>query len=231
MKGLGVTAAQYVMPFSSDDLLLPGASSMLADALDSDPHAAAAWGDVQTFGAASAYVPGAPALCPWLLTYANVWPGIALFRRKLILEVGGWRLTTGIEDWDLWMRLAERGFGGVYVPAPVFAYRRDAGGRFRGRVRRFDAFYDELRARNASLFAKRRENRPLSPVPTVVKVLLPLIDRLPFLSRLLKVQLADLVSLVFWRAGLRRTLRIVTQGLLFRGRLLTRRRSAARARG
>ena len=65
--------------------------------------------------------------------------------------------------------------------------------------------------------------RRTAPVPTVLKVLVPLVDRLP-LSRLLKVQLCDALSLLFWRAGIRKTVPILVQGVLFRARLL---RSAA----
>ena len=230
MRGLRATAAEYVMPFSSDDLLAPGAVCALADALDRHPDAAAAWGDMQTFGDANAYVPSPPVLCPWFVTYANVWPGIALFRRNMLLDVGGWQLTTGIEDWDLWLRLAARGYGGVHVAQPIFRYRRDAGGRFRGRVRRYEGFYEELQTRHAALVAARSENRARSLAPAAVKVLVPIIDRLPFLSRLVKVQLCDAVSLLLWRAGLRRTCRILVQGVLFRVRLVSARKHAAKAR-
>jgi glycosyltransferase involved in cell wall biosynthesis len=222
MRGLSATAAPYVMPFSSDDILVRGAAGVLADALDSNPRAAAAWGDLQSFGDASAYVPSVPTLCPWHVTYMSPAPGIAEFRREFLLEAGGWQLRRGIEDWDLWMRLAAAGFSVVHVPRPVFYYRRDAGGRFRGRVRNFEGFYEQLRSRNAALFARRPENRQASPAPRPVKLLLPLVDRLPFASRLLKVQLAELVTLLFWGAGLRRTARIVWHGILFRARLRAR---------
>jgi glycosyltransferase involved in cell wall biosynthesis len=101
MAGLGATSAPYVLPFSSDDLLVPGATALLADALDANPGAAVAWGDMHTFGSASAYIPTTPALCPWQVTYVNTQPGIAAFRRDLLLEAGGWQLRRGIEDWDL----------------------------------------------------------------------------------------------------------------------------------
>jgi glycosyltransferase involved in cell wall biosynthesis len=231
MNGLGATSARYVMPFSSDDLLVPGATERLADALDANPEAAAAWGDLRSFGAASALVPSPPVLCPWSITYFSCLPGIAVFRRNLLLEAGGWQLRTGIEDWDLWMRLAARGLDGVYVPGPAFLYRRDAGGRFRGRVKRFEPFYLELRDRNRELFEARSENRQISPAPAVLKEVFPLVDRLPFVSRLLKVQLCDALSLLFWRAGPRQTTRIVLQGLLFRARLLNASSSQAKARG
>src|SRR5207302_3706702 len=123
----------------------------------------------ESFGAASAFVPSAPALCPWFVTYVNGIPGIALFRRDALVEAGGWQLRTGIEDWDVWMRLAARGFAGVRVPAATFLYRRDASGRFRRRVKTFDVFYDELRERNRALFEARSENRRASAAPTVLK--------------------------------------------------------------
>jgi len=219
MVGLGETAARYVLPFSSDDLLVSGATVALADALDAEPTAAAAWGDMESFGAAAAYIPTAPTLCPWHVTYVNSRPGIALFRRDRLLDAGGWQLQRGIEDWDLWMRLATKGSAGVHIQRLTFYYRRDAGGRFRGRVHTFEGFYEELRERNAELFARRRHTRHASPAPLPVKLLLPLIDRLPLVSRLLKVQLCELVTLLFWTAGPRRTARIVLQGIHFRRRL------------
>src|SRR5205823_521091 len=92
MNGLSATTAPYVMPFSSDDLLVRGATGRLSEALDTNPEAAAAWGDLQSFGDASALVPSAPDLCPWYVTYVNSAPGIALFRRNRLLEAGGWQL-------------------------------------------------------------------------------------------------------------------------------------------
>lgn len=228
--GFTATSSPYVMPFSSDDLLVPDAIRLLAEALDRNPRAGAAWGDLESFGAASAYVPSAPVLCPWLVTYVNALPGIALFRRESLASVGGWRLTTGIEDWDLWMRLAAGGFPGVHVPVTTFRYRRDAGGRFQRRVQRFEPFYEELRSRNPELFDQRHRNRRVSVAPLSLKVLLPIVDRLPFVSRLKKVQLCDLLSLLLWRAGVSTTVRIVAQGVLFRVRRVTVRQTGATAR-
>jgi hypothetical protein len=153
------------------------------------------------------------------VTYVNTRPGIALFRRALLLEAGAWQLRRGIEDWDLWMRLAARGFTGVHVPQRTFYYRRDAGGRFRGRVKVFDGFYEQLRERNAELFERRAETRRASPAPGILKILIPLVDRLPFISRLLKVQLCELLTLLFWTAGPRKTIPILLHGFAFRLRL------------
>src|SRR5262249_37945605 len=96
--------------------------------------------------------------------------------------------------------------------------------------KRFEPFYEELRERNGALFEARAENRRNSPAPAVLKVLVPLVDRLPFVTRLLKVQLSDALSLLFWRAGFRRTGAIVLQAFRFRVRLLRGDASGARAR-
>jgi glycosyltransferase involved in cell wall biosynthesis len=223
MNGLRSTAAAYVMPFSSDDLLCPGATKLLADALDANPGAGFAWGDIQTFGLADAYRPSVPQLCPWLVTYANVMPAYSLFRRSLLLETGGWEEISASEDWDLWMRLARRGAEGVYVAQPVYRYRRTAGGRFRRRGRRYESFYEELRTRNAALLAARAANRRASPAPAVLKFVVPLVDMLPGVPRLKKMQLTEAVALLFWTAGLRRTIRVVWQGVAFRVRAAAQR--------
>lgn len=229
MAGLQATTAPYVMPFSSDDVLLRGATGLLADALDSDPEAAFAWGDMVTFGLASAYRPSTPVLCPWLVTYTNCIPAYSLFRRSVLLDIGGWEVITASEDWDLWMRLAAEGHRGIYVRRPVYRYRRGAGGRFRRRGRRYEPFYAELRERNAELFAARPANRRASPAPAALKVLLPLLDALPGIPRLKKMQLSEALTLLFWSGGLGRTARIVTQGIAFRARVLRRRTSTPSA--
>lgn len=220
MAGLRATTAPYVMPFSSDDLLLPGGAGLLADALEADPGAGFAWGDVETFGLANAYRPSVPELCPWLITFTSGIPGSgSMFRRSTLLEVGGWRSTDASEDWDLWMRLAARGIQGAYVPRPIFLYRRGAGGRFMRRGSRYEPFYAELRKHNAQLFERRAANRAASPAPAALKVLIPLVERLPRVPRLTKIQLSEALTLLFWSAGVRRTARIVAQGAAFRIRL------------
>jgi glycosyltransferase involved in cell wall biosynthesis len=222
MSGLRRTTAPYVMPFSSDDILIRGATELLADALDAAPTARFAWGDMETFGLAQAYRPSTPALCPWLVTFTNCMPPYSLFRRSLLLETGGWHEIAASEDWDLWMRLAARGERGVYVSRPIYRYRRGAGGRFRRRGRRYEPFYDELRTRNPSLFDARPANRRASPAPTGLKMLVSFVEIVPGLPRLRKMQISEALTLLFWSGGVRRTARILAQGIVFRARLLLR---------
>jgi hypothetical protein len=181
---------------------------------------------MESFGLASAYRPSVPALDPWLVTFMSGIPGIGMFRRSTLLEVGGWRTTDSSEDWDLWMRLASRGIRGVYVPQPIFLYRRGAGGRFMRRGSRYEPFYADLREHNAELFERRAANRAASPAPAVLKALLPVVDGLPGVPRLKKIQLADALTLIFWSGGPRRAIQIFAEGVRFRLRLRKRRSSA-----
>jgi glycosyltransferase involved in cell wall biosynthesis len=194
MAGVEATSAPYVMRFDADDLLEPDAADALADALDRTPDAAAAWGDMQTFGLTNFRVPGVPTLDPWLITYTNCLPGPgALYSRDAFLAAGGWHLRDGFEDWDLWMSLAERGERGVYVPCLVFRYRRDQRGRFVETLAPNAArYFDDLHARHATLFARRTENRRQSVAPRFLKLAIPIVEALPWLPRLTRIQVCEL---------------------------------------
>jgi glycosyltransferase involved in cell wall biosynthesis len=195
MAGVDATSSPYVMRFDADDLLEPGAADALADALDAAPDAAAAWGDVQTFGLTSFRIPSAPVLDPWLIAYTNCLPGPgALFRRQALLAAGGWQLRDGFEDWDLWMSLAERRSRGAYVRRAIFQYRRDRRGRFAVALPHAAEYYDDLRARHEALFAMRRENRSRSPAPRLLKLTVLVVEALPGLPRLVRIQLCELFT-------------------------------------
>jgi glycosyltransferase involved in cell wall biosynthesis len=217
MTGFRASSAPYVMRFDSDDLLEPGGISALADALDDAPEAAAAWGDIQTFGITSFRVPAAPALDPWLVTYTNCMTGSgSLLRRAPLAELGGWQLRRGYEDWDVWMSLAERGYAGVYVPRVIFRYRRDEGGVLAGWLADTQTHYEELRGRHEKLFEARRWNRRQSGAPLALKLAVPAIDVLPGIPRLVKIQLCELFTHLFWNGGLQMTSTMARQAAALR---------------
>src|SRR5262249_43087728 len=146
-------------PLDADDVLIPGAIAALADALDADESAVAAWGDTCFFGDVEARVRSAPQIDPWRLTFVNEHPTTGMFRRGPLLEVGGWTFTGGYEDWDLGMALAERGWQGTYVERPIARYRVHGTRMWRAYTRRHDQILAELAGRRSDLFARRAETR------------------------------------------------------------------------
>jgi glycosyltransferase involved in cell wall biosynthesis len=179
MAGLGATRTRYVFPLDADDRLLPGALRALRAALERHPRAAAAWGSTRHFGSLEFVQRSVPSLDPWHVSYQNRLPLSALYRRDVLVAVGGWQLEGGYEDWDLWMTLAERGFEGVGVPELTGEYRVRPGRRLSDSSSRHAERCTRLRNRHPRLFEQRRANRRASRAPRTLKLTLPAIDVLP----------------------------------------------------
>lgn len=193
MTGVAETKAPYVLPLDADDALGPGTVAALADALEREPSAAMAWGNVEIWGEFDLPLRIGRRLDPWLITHLNTLPVASLVRRTALLEVGGWRLRHGYEDWDLWMAFAEGGWGGVYVPHPALRYRRRDGRMLDGCVPRHDELVAELRGRHPRLYAARRRNWVRSRAPLRDRIAFPLIAALP-LAELGKARFYQLVN-------------------------------------
>lgn len=217
MTGVRASSAPYVMRFDADDLLEPGALDALAEALDGAPSAAAAWGDVQTFGLTNFRIPSVPGLDPWLVSYTNCVTGSGnLLRRRALEAAGGWQLRSGFEDWDLCMRLAELGYAGVHVPRVVFRYRRDRAGALAGWLGDTERHYEVLRGRHPDLFLSRRLRRRESAAPIALKLLIPVIDALPRLPRLTKIHACEFLARLLWGGGVQKTVPMLWQALAIR---------------
>jgi glycosyltransferase involved in cell wall biosynthesis len=181
LTALAATGARYVFALDADDVILPGALTALADALDANPSAAVAWGDIETFGVASVFQRGPRALDAWLMTYLNDLTGASTLIRRSRLAESGWRPDVGFEHWDLWLTFCERGWQGIYVPGLVLRYRQHTPGTRRsGQARgQFSSLYAELQLLHPRLFRERRALWRRSAAPRRLKVGLPIIDRLP----------------------------------------------------
>ncbi len=179
MTGLAATTAPYVSALDADDRSASGALSALADALDADPRAGVAWGTIQEFGEKRVRQPLGDTLDPWLITYVNMLPSDALIRREALLDVGGWKLENGYEDWELWMSLAERGWRGVQVPRLQSFYRVRSTRMLADAQKLHDDICRDIRNRHRDLFARRPANRRESNAPWRCKVLFPLVQLLP----------------------------------------------------
>lgn len=180
MTGLRATAAPYVFPLDADDLLAAGVLAPMADRLDADPGLAACYGDHRQFGAHDLVFRAPRRLDPYRVAFRNAYPGLSLFRRAVLDEVGGWQDIegeTGYEDWNLWMTLAERGHRAEHVGrgTVTFAYRVDPG-RMRGAAaRRHPQIYTKLRLLHPDLFTRLGEHRRTSDLGRAGRLTYPLL--------------------------------------------------------
>lgn len=162
--GLRATSSAYVYPLDADDLLEPGALSVMADELESHPEAGFAWGDYVLFGEDDGYYRSPESWLPWTLTYVNPYPVASLFRRTALERAGAWR-GRDYEDWDLWLKLVDAGIDGLRVDRAVYRRRMHGDGRqLQGDRQRHQRLYDQLQQQHAELFARRlalrRAERP-----------------------------------------------------------------------
>ena len=176
--GLAATTAPYVFPLDSDDLLVRGALKRLADRLDTDPGAAAAYGDTQEFGTRSRLDTKPVALDAYRVAFRNRYPVCSLFRRVALVAAGAWQDVGGMvgyEDWALWMTLAERGERAVHVGPGFVAVRyRLHGPRMYGdAAARHRRLYAELRRSHPRLFAELGRHRRASPMGPVQRLTYP----------------------------------------------------------
>jgi glycosyltransferase involved in cell wall biosynthesis len=110
-----IARGAYLCPCDADDILLPGALTRLSRYLDTHPSAGAVYGDVlEIWTDANDIVTRPPKICgadhlqTWdLLENVINHPG-SMIRRKLIQRVGGYdEAVHSVDDWSLWLKLAE----------------------------------------------------------------------------------------------------------------------------
>lgn len=182
--GLGLVNSEYVFVLDADDEIVPGAVAALVRKLDEDSSLAVAWGDVERFGQAGhlRYRKG-DVLDQWRITFVNELVASTMVRREAVLEVGGWTLDDAFEDWDLWMRLAEFGYGGARIDQVTLRYRVDDPRMYRKALLRYDQLEAQLRERHPELFRQRKLHRAASGAPRRLKVAWTAIDSLPLAAR------------------------------------------------
>ena len=116
-RNLGARAAQTALVafLDADDLWLPPHCALLRTALASAPEAAMAFGRIQMFGSAGD-IPTPrrspehdEAALPELLIDNPIPQSATMVRREVFQELGGYREDMRFaEDYDLWLRMAER---------------------------------------------------------------------------------------------------------------------------
>jgi len=115
-RNVGVlsSTAEYIAFLDDDDLRLPGSLDLQLAVLNNTPSAALIYGQALIGGATDRFTHDRyPQPCPegdvfWQLMTQNFIPcGSVLFRRSCLFSTGLLdRSIVGIDDWDLWLRIA-----------------------------------------------------------------------------------------------------------------------------
>lgn len=141
-RNIGITesSGEFICFLDDDDERLPGSIDVQLNRLEAEPSAGLVYGqalivnDGSLLDQHSSYPDHFPhGDCFWQLLEQNFMPcGSVVFRRSSLTRVGPLDETIpGIDDWDLWIRIAER-FKVVAVEQPVYAWQRSAPGSGQG---------------------------------------------------------------------------------------------------
>jgi Glycosyl transferase family 2 len=121
--GLSYASGELVLVLDELDAPHPRLISRLVEALDTEPRAAFAYGIVeQDAGVVPVGLAGYLGWEPSSLRYGRFLAPMAMLRRHVLLEVGGYvtdRPLGGYEQFALWCELADRGWHGFQVPEIV----------------------------------------------------------------------------------------------------------------
>ena len=170
--GMKLARGEFLVPLDSDDELAPGFISTLLAALGHAPEAGFAHCLARLHGDIDAVWMPRPFNPYWQLL-ENAVVGCVLMRAAAWESVGGYdeTMTSGNEDWDLWLRLTGSGWDQVRVEEPLFRYRKHGVSMSVTTEGRFEEGRRMVRDRNPTLYqpdamgeTRRRWYPPLSVV-------------------------------------------------------------------
>ncbi len=122
-RGMLETTAQYICQLDSDDFIAPEYLERAVAILETEPDVGWVTPKSLMFGGSNHLV--------WFWEYDFVFslikcpsPALALFRRSMWEEVGGYRDDMPCrEDWEFWIRAGEHGWRGKTMDEVMFLYR------------------------------------------------------------------------------------------------------------
>lgn len=123
------STGSYLCALDADDRLEPTYFEKAVSILDAEPETTFVSSWLRTFGDED--WEWKPERCdlPTVLWEDTILTA-SLVRREAVVAVGGYDTQMplqGLEDWDLWLTLTERGYHGVILREVLFNYRRRAG--------------------------------------------------------------------------------------------------------
>lgn len=135
--GIGAASGDLIAYVDADNALTPRFIATLAARLENAPDLAFAYSDRYLMGEATvaawveigvhpgdigrSYPPD-----PAMLVHRNFIDTMALVRREVAAEVGGFRTLPILWDYHFWIKILEAGYGGGYVAEPLYHYRLHA---------------------------------------------------------------------------------------------------------
>ncbi len=124
-RGMEEVRTPYVLPLDADNRLRPGFVGPALEILEAEPEVGAVYGDRRDFGLRSETLRLGPFDLDSMLV-SNSIDACAVLRKEVWSACGGYdphMPAPGLEDWDLWLGAAERGWQLRHLPVEAQDYR------------------------------------------------------------------------------------------------------------
>ncbi|WP_395046470.1 glycosyltransferase family 2 protein [Flavobacterium sp.] len=124
-NGIKLAKGNYIIPLDADNKVRQEFIAQTISILDDNPNTAVVHGDAQNFGNKTNIWKSKPFYFPEMLLN-NYIDACAGFRKSAWEKLGGYDVNMpvmGFEDWDLWLRMAVKGYQFHYVETVLFDYR------------------------------------------------------------------------------------------------------------
>lgn len=122
--GIQMAKGKYILPLDADNKIFARYAEAGISMMDAHPDVAVVYGNAQYFGEQNGILkPGAFNL--QRLMCGNYIDACAVIRKSAIEAAGFYdnMKIMGLEDWDLWLRIAFKGYKFEYVNETLFQYR------------------------------------------------------------------------------------------------------------
>ncbi len=158
--GFREASGAYVQPLDADDKIAPTCIAECVKALETNPEAAFVYTDYHVFGDVD-YVERLDDYNLYKLLDRNALAYSSLIRRADWELAGGYdeSMRIGYEDWDFWLRLAERERCGHHLPRVLFHYRKSGRSLFTLAQEHHQELIEKIRANHAHLYSREGQAR------------------------------------------------------------------------
>jgi glycosyltransferase involved in cell wall biosynthesis len=123
-RGIREARGKYILPLDSDNKILPEYISKGLAVMEQQADIAVVYGNAEYFGEKQGILKPGPFNLQKLML-GNFIDACAVIRKSVVEEVGYYdnMKIMGLEDWDLWLRIALKGHKFYYVDEVLFNYR------------------------------------------------------------------------------------------------------------
>jgi glycosyltransferase involved in cell wall biosynthesis len=123
-NGIKASAGKYILPLDADNKIYPAYITKGIVVMENDEEIAVVYGNPEFFGAKSGVHPPGPFNLQQIML-GNYIDACAIVRKSVVEKVGFYEnmKIMGYEDWDLWLRIALKGYKFHYINETLFFYR------------------------------------------------------------------------------------------------------------